>query len=93
MRFDTGCASDMHWVASASEQPAEATNVSVALTEFVTATANTDVAIGGKRFAEVPTVLHRSAIFADERGLIGNGLLSRFQRVTVDAKAGFLVLE
>jgi hypothetical protein len=32
-------------------------------------------------------------VFAGEAGLLGNGLLSRFGSVTVDAKAGRLILE
>ena len=53
----------------------------------------TEVSVGGKYFADVPTMLHANEIFAGERGLLGNGILSRFERVTVDAKSGFLVLE
>jgi predicted aspartyl protease len=93
MRLDTGCASAMHWVASEAEQTAETTKVSVALAEFQTDAASTAVVLGGKRFDGVATVVHREVIFAGERGLIGNGILSRFDRVTIDTKAGILALE
>jgi hypothetical protein len=40
----------------------------------------------------VPTGLHRDAIFDGEVGLPGNGLLSRFKTVTLDATSARLIL-
>jgi hypothetical protein len=40
----------------------------------------------------VPTGLHRKAIFPGESGLLGNGVLAQFGVVTIDAKAGRLIL-
>jgi hypothetical protein len=48
--------------------------------------------MGSCRFEAVPTGLHDQAIFAGEAGLLGNGLLARFDSVTIDAKAGRLLL-
>ena len=48
--------------------------------------------IGGYAFEKVPTGLHETAIFPGEAGLLGNALLSRFSTVTIDAKAGRVIL-
>lgn len=48
--------------------------------------------IGEHAFEKVPTGLHQTAIFPGEAGLLGNGLLSRFSTVTIDAKAGRVIL-
>ena len=50
------------------------------------------VVLGELEFEKVPTGLHDAAIFPGEAGLLGNGLLSRFSTVTIDAKAGRLML-
>jgi hypothetical protein len=44
-------------------------------------------------FDSVPTGLHRQPIFPGESGLLGNGLLTRFERITFDTKARRLMLE
>jgi hypothetical protein len=93
MRLDTGCATDLHWVNQTAHAQRESSRLSVALTEFAVPTAHTSVAIGAKVFSGVPTALHGSEIFTGESGLLGNGILSRFDRVTLDTKAGLLVLE
>ena len=41
--------------------------------------------LGAVRFEAVPTDLQGEAIFPGERGLLGNGVLSRFETVTIDA--------
>ena len=50
------------------------------------------VVLGELEFEKVPTGLHDAAIFPGEAGLLGNGLLSGFSTVTIDAKAGRLML-
>jgi len=50
------------------------------------------VVLGELEFEKVPTGLHDAAIFPGEAGLLGNGLLSRFSTVTIDDKAGRLLL-
>lgn len=93
VRLDTGCASALQWVTSqvASEsclrQPAIGmTTVSVPMIE-------TTVRLGKTDFKSVPTGLHDKEIFAGEAGLLGDGLLSRYASVTIDAAGGYLVLE
>ena len=52
----------------------------------------TGLRIGPITLDTVPTGLHRKAIFPGESGLLGNGLLAQFGVVTIDAKAGRLIL-
>lgn len=52
----------------------------------------TTVRLGEKQFQSVPTVLHTTPIFRGEGGLLGNGLLRQFKLVTLDTKAGKLIL-
>ena len=66
---------------------------SVGLAELDIPTTSTSVKLGSTVFDSVPTGLHERPIFSSESGLLGNGLLMRFERVTIDTKAGRLVLE
>ena len=50
------------------------------------------VAVGAEQIANVPTSLHRSALFPSEAGLLGNSILSNY-RVTIDAVNGRLLLQ
>jgi hypothetical protein len=50
------------------------------------------VKLGHIEFSSLPTNLHERAIFPGEAGLLGNGVLSRFERVTIDAQAGVMFL-
>ena len=93
MRLDTGCASALQWVANAPKATGAKDTVSVGLTELDIPTTTTTVTVGSIIFDSVPTGLHRRPIFDGECGLLGNGLLSRFERVTIDTRAGRLVLE
>lgn len=93
VRLDTGCATALQWVTSkvdfknCSRQPAIGMDVlSIPMTQ-------TTVHLGRSDFIAVPTGLHAKEIFAGEAGLLGNGLLSRYARVTIDAAEGRLVLE
>lgn len=65
----------------------------VGLTEQNIPTTKTSVKLGSMSFDSVPTGLHQKPIFSGESGLVGNGLLARFERVTFDTKAGRLVLD
>ena len=93
LRVDTGCTSALQWVASGRKPATRYGGVSVGLTELNIPVTTTTVKLGSATFDSVPTGLHRQPIFPGEFGLLGNGLLTRFERVTFDAKAGRLVLE
>jgi hypothetical protein len=93
MRVDTGCTSSLQWVASVFKGVAEAGSGSVGLTELNIPSTATTVRVGSAIFDSVPTGLHRRPIFPGESGLLGNGLLARFERVTFDTKRGKLVLQ
>jgi len=66
--------------------------MAVGLTEMSIPQTQTTVRVGPFEFENVPTGLHASAMFAGEAGLLGNGLLSRFATVTIDGKAGRIIL-
>ncbi len=92
MRLDTGCATALQWVTS--EVPKQCTRqIAIGLADISIPQARTKVNLGSNKFSDVPTGLHEKAIFAGEAGLLGNGLLSQFARVTIDAKAGRVILE
>ena len=93
VRLDTGCATGLHWVNSSARQKSVETKLSVALTEFSTPATRTVVRLAEATFLDVPTALHGTPIFSGEQGLLGNELLSRFSRVTIDTRAGRLTLE
>ncbi len=92
-RVDTGCASALQWVASGRKTAAGNGGVFVGLLELDIPATTTAVKLGSITFDSVPTGLHRRPVFSGESGLLGNGLLTRFERVTFDIKAGRLVLE
>jgi hypothetical protein len=88
LRLDTGCASALQWV-TATVRPEKCTRrVAVALTKLSVPVTLTSVKLGTGTFENVPTDLHAKEIFPGESGILGNGLLSRFSSVTVDAKGG-----
>ncbi|MBI3852995.1 MAG: hypothetical protein HY298_22305 [Verrucomicrobia bacterium] len=92
-RLDTGCASALQWVV-AGALPAElGGKVSIGLADLKITQATTTVQLGDTLFEAVPTGLHDTELFAGESGLLGIGLLARFERVTIDAKGGRLILE
>lgn len=92
VRLDTGCASALQWVAGTAPDEHWNTGVSIGLAEVRIPVAPARVRLGTKEFASVPTGWHSKPIFAGENGLLGNDLLSRFERVTLDAKASTLIL-
>ena len=92
VRLDTGCASALQWV-TASVGPEGCTKrVAVALTSFSVPVTQTTLTLGAVRFEAVPTDLQGMAIFPGEKGLLGNGVLSRFRTVTIDAKRKEVIL-
>ena len=92
VRLDTGCATALQWVTSVV--PDQCTRqMAIGLAELSIPQTKTTVGIGEHKLENVPTGLHETAIFPGEAGLLGNGLLSLFSRVTIDAKAGRVILE
>jgi len=67
--------------------------MAIGLAEISIPQTTTTVGIGEHQFLNVPTGLHETAIFPGEAGLLGNGLISRFSTVTIDAKAGRVILK
>lgn len=91
-RLDTGCASALQWV-TADVQPKDcAQRPAIALNRFTVNETKSAVRFGTAEFQSVPTGIHADEIFAGEAGLIGNGLLSHFKTVTIDARRGQLIL-
>jgi len=66
--------------------------MAIGLSEISIPQAVTTVGIAEHEFGTVPTGLHETAIFPGEAGLLGNDLLSRFSTVTINAKAGRVIL-
>ena len=93
VRLDTGCASGLQWMTESGESEGPDRRMAVALSKVSVGVAQTRVQLGATCFEAVATDLHKTPIFAHEAGLLGNGLLSRYGSVTVDAKAGQLILE
>ncbi len=92
LRVDTGCATALHWVTTGVRPDECGGRLAIGLAEMKIPQTLTTVELGGQTFRNVPTGIHRAAIFAGESGLLGNGLLSRFGSVTIDARAGSLLL-
>lgn len=87
LRVDTGCATDLQWV-TRKVQPQKCTSkVAIGLAQLTIPQTTTTLSLAGRTFTDVPTGLHREAIFDGEKGLLGNGLLSRFETVTIDSRA------
>ena len=85
LRLDTGCNTSLEWVVTGEK----ARSLGLGHTAAISTTASireieTSVQIGAVRIAAVKTGIHTEQMFADESGLIGNGILSRFT-VIIDA--------
>jgi len=93
VRLDTGCATPLQWVTSQVKATDCNPKVAIGLAEGSIPQTRTTVEIGSQRFDNVLTGVHEQPIFAGESGLLGNGLLSRFSRVTIDTKSHRLILE
>jgi hypothetical protein len=91
-RVDTGCATPLQWVTGRVSPNDCTSRIAVGLAEVGIPQTTATVRIGGEIFAYVKTGLHRSPIFEGEAGLVGNGLLSQFETITIDAPRGRLVL-
>lgn len=93
VRLDTGCATALQWVTS-DVRPEQCTRqMAIGLAAISIPQATTTVNIGAHQFKNVPTGLHETAIFPGEAGLLGNGLISRFSTVTIDARADRVIFE
>ena len=93
VRLDTGCASAVHWV-TADVCPETCTRrMAVGLADVPALVTPTTVRLGITTFESVPTEVHQEEIFSGESGLLGNGLLSRFSSVTIDVRAGRVLLD
>jgi hypothetical protein len=92
VRLDTGCASAFQWVTGSVRADQCTRRVAVALTKISVPVTRTTLTLGTERFENVATDVHAREIFPGEKGILGNGLLSRFSTVTVDAKGGRLFL-
>jgi hypothetical protein len=92
LRLDTGCVASLHWVTTSVEPKLCRRQLAVGLTELALPTTTVTAELGSRRFDEARAVIHERCIFAGEAGLLGNGLLARFAQVTVDAKAGRMIL-
>ena len=92
VRLDTGRATALQWVTSDVRPEQCGRKMAIGLVEISIPQTETTVGIGEHKFGNVPTGLHETAIFPGEAGLLGNGLLSRFSTVTIDAKAGRVIL-
>lgn len=93
VRLDTGCVSALQWVTSTVRPEQCSRRMAIGLAEISIPQTETTVGIGKLEFQQVPTGLHREAIFPGEAGLLGNALLARFPTVTIDAKSGRLILQ
>jgi hypothetical protein len=91
-RVDTGCASALQWVTGRVAPNNCTSKVAVGLVEMGIPQTRTTVKIGGEILKDIETGLHRSVIFDGEAGMVGNGLLSQFETVTIDSIKGRLVL-
>jgi hypothetical protein len=91
-RVDTGCATPLQWVNSDVKPMGCATKIAVGLAELGIPQTRTTVKIGQRIFTDVGTGLHTSPIFDGEAGLVGNGLLSAFEAVTLDTVHGQIIL-
>lgn len=93
VRLDTGCATALQWVTSdVRRADCVGQKMAIGLVEVSIPQTQTTVGIGEFEFGNIPTGLHETAIFPGEAGLLGNGLLSRFSAITIDANDGRLFL-
>lgn len=77
VRLDTGCSRSLCW------SPPEGTSPSGFWRSGKTM--KVDVNFGSLVMSDVPTDVYRKPLFAGEDGLLGTGLLSRFDSVWIDA--------
>jgi hypothetical protein len=92
VRLDTGCAAALHWVSTTISLEECRPHVSVALAAVGFPETEASIELGSLHFDSVAVGVHKTQIFPGEAGLLGNGLLSRFESVTIDTRAGRVVL-
>lgn len=92
MRLDTGCVAALHWVTTDVAHNQYSVKPAVGLAELSIPQTVVSVGVGSQLVTNVPAGLHARTIFPGEAGLLGNGFLSRFGVITIDAKAGWLIL-
>lgn len=91
-RLDSGCASGLEWVLADQPASIDSFKISIGLAETRIPQALMNVRLGNQ-VHEVLVGVHERELFPAEHGLLGNGLLSRFGRVTVDEPGHHLILE
>lgn len=92
LRLDTGCVAPLHWVTTSVDSNLCRQERATGLAELTLPTTAVTAGLGAEKFAQVAAVVHEREIFAGEAGLLGNGLLTRFAQVTVDARGKRLIL-
>ena len=92
LRLDTGCVAALHWVANSVDPTQCRPLLAIGLAKVSLSTTRVSARLGSEKFQNITADLHQKEIFAGEAGLLGNGLLARFSRVTVNAKSGRLIL-
>lgn len=92
VRFDTGCASSLQWVTKNVASLASSSRLAVGLSPIKIHETQAAVQIGHNYFPKTLVGLHQRPIFPGEQGLLGNGILSEFGTVTIDAVRGRLIL-
>jgi hypothetical protein len=86
VRVDTGCTTGLQWVARNRPSKLGTVGVSVGLAELQIKITKEVVRLGDMELRDVATGWHDEPIFAGERGLLGNGVFSRFERITFDGR-------
>jgi hypothetical protein len=92
-RVDTGCASELEWVCSGRISGGLPKQVAVGLSMFSKGEMTTSLEMGKLQLETVHTGVHASPIFQGEAGLLGNGLLSKFHKVTFDCSGSKVYVE
>jgi hypothetical protein len=91
-RLDTGCASVLQWVTGRAPAVRPAATVAVGLAPVSIPETTATIQLGARIFPDLPIGLHATPIFPGEAGLVGNGLLSRFASVVIDARNRRIIL-
>lgn len=91
VRLDTGCVSALEWTGKGEfaliERPGKRSR------KKTPPTYSADLSLGSEFLPAVAIGVHANPFFKGEAGLLGNGLLSRYGRVTIDGRSMELVLE
>lgn len=94
VRLDTGCVEGLQWVtADLRAEACQGKKAAVGLSPISINQTQSDVRIGKASLIGVPTGVHAKPIFAGESGLLGNGILARFESVTIDLRRNRLHFE